>query len=90
MPEPRFRSRTFKRVKKKLPGGSTVTHYEKRRPKQGTCPVTGETLKGVARERPTKLKSIGKSKKRPTRPFGGVLSSRAARDKIKQEAREQK
>jgi large subunit ribosomal protein L34e len=89
MPEPRFRSRTLRRVKRKLPSGETVVHYEKRKPRLGVCSVTGEKLKGVPRERPGKMKTLGKSQKRPSRPFGGVLSSRAMRSKIKKAAREE-
>jgi len=88
MPEPRFRSRTLRRVKKTLPSGESTVHHVRRNPKSGKCAVTGETLKGVPRLDPHKLEKLGKSKKRPERPFGGVLSSSAMRQKIKKEARE--
>ena len=87
MPEPKFRSRTYKRVQKKLPSGDTVRKYVKRKPKLGTCSETGEKLKGVAHERPYKMSKLGVTSKRPSRPFGGVLSSKAMRAKIKKEAR---
>jgi len=87
MPEPRYRSRTLRRVKRKLPGGNTVIHYEKRKPKLGVCSVTGEKLQGVPRERPFKMQKLGKSAKRPSRPFAGVLSSKAMRSLIKKETR---
>lgn len=87
MPAPRFRSRSFRRVKKRLPGGKLVTHYEKRTPKVAKCAQCGNALKGIPRERPYKMQKLGISKKRPERPFGGYLCSNCSRDLIKREAR---
>jgi len=81
------KSRTFRRVKVRTING-TKTTYQRRKPKAGTCPETGETLKGVPRALPYKMKTMPKTHKRPERPFGGVLSSSAARKKIKNKARE--
>jgi len=89
MPEPRKRSRSLRRVYKNTPGGKNVIHYEKRKPKLGVCPVTGETLKGVPRLRPYRMQNMPKSSKRPSRPYGGCLSSRATRALMKQKARSQ-
>ena len=50
-----------------------------RKPKLGVCSVTGQPLNGVAHELPSKMRHLPKTKKRPTRPFGGVLSSKAMR-----------
>lgn len=88
MPEPRLRSRTLRRVKRKLPSGSTVTHYEKRNPPLAKCGNCGIELKGLIRARPTKMKTLGISKKRVDRPFGGHLCSGCSRKLIKNEARE--
>ncbi|MBU0757236.1 MAG: 50S ribosomal protein L34e [Nanoarchaeota archaeon] len=87
MPEGRFKSRTFRRVKKKLPGGSTVIHYSKRKPKKATCAGCGVVLQGVARDLPLKMQNMPKTRKRPERPFGGVLCSKCSRLKIKEESR---
>lgn len=87
MPAGRFKSRTFRRVKKVAPGGRNLLHYEKPKPKAAKCPVTGEKLKGVPREKPTKMQNMPKTKKRPERPFGGVLSSKASRNILKKKAR---
>ena len=87
MPEPRFRSRTFKRIKKKLPGGATVIHYKKGKPNVHKCAVCKKDLKGIPRERPYKMKSLGVSKKRISRPYGGNLCSACSRKLIKSEAR---
>lgn len=72
MVSPRLRSRSFRRVKTRTPGGKVTTRYVKRQAKTGHCAATGEKLKGVAVKGP-------KSGKRPSRPFGGMLSSRAMR-----------
>jgi len=87
MPAPRFRSRTFKRVKTRLPGGDLVLHYEKRKPKAIKCSC-GKELKGIPRERPYKMQKLGISKKRTERPYGGNLCSECSRKLIKQKARE--
>jgi large subunit ribosomal protein L34e len=87
MPQPRFRSRSFRRIKKKLPGGKTVTRYEKRNPKIAKCANCKKELKGIPRERPYKMQKLGISKKRPERPYGGYLCSKCSRELIKKEAR---
>ena len=82
-----LRSRSYRRVPVKTPGGRVVMHFSKRKPSMGMCSVTGETLKGVARGRPSALRNMPKSRKRPNRPYGGVLSSRATRALFKEKAR---
>jgi large subunit ribosomal protein L34e len=80
------KSRTFAR-KNRVTVRGTKRVYTRRKPSLGTCSVTGQTLKGVPRELPVKLRNMPKTKKRPSRPFGGVLSSKAAREEIKSRAR---
>ena len=87
MPARRHRSRSLRRVFVRTPGGRVVMHYEQRKPKLGRCPITGQTLKGVPRERPIKMQNMPKTFKRPQRPFGGVLSSQASREVLKSKAR---
>jgi len=41
--------------------------------------MTGQELHGIPRGTTQDLKNLPKSKKRPQRPFGGVLSSAAMR-----------
>jgi len=77
------KSRSLRRVVRSTPGGKNITLYKKRKHSKPTCPVTGERLKGV----PTK-DNVPKSMKRPERPYGGVLSSRAMRRKLIAESRE--
>lgn len=80
------KSRTFRRVKVKTINGTKVS-YERRKPRAPTCPVTGQTLKGIARELPIKMKNMPKSQKTVSRAFGGNLSSSASRAEIKKRAR---
>jgi len=83
----KHKSNTMRKVFVKAPGNTVKVHYKKRKPKKAVCPVHGTLLSGVARETPAKIKNMPKTKKRPERPYGGVLSSRAMRDKMKQKAR---
>lgn len=88
MPAPRFRSRTYKRVQKKLPGGSVTTQRVKRKPAVQKCAACKTELKGIPRQMPSKMQKGGVSKKRPERAFGGYYCASCARKQIKKEARE--
>ncbi len=83
----RFKSRTFRRVKVRLPGGSVTIHYVKRKPGLGRCAMCKTELKGVLRERPKKMQKTAKSKKAPERPYGGNLCSKCMRLVIKRKSR---
>ena len=82
MPAPRLRSRSLRKVFRKVPGGRVSLHYKKRKPKAAKCGNCGAALKGVPRELPFKMRSMAKTKKRPERPYGGVLCSRCMRQTI--------
>jgi len=82
----KHKSRTFRRVFRKTPGGRVALHYRKRKPKKNRCSC-GALLKGVPRERPYKMMTMAKTKKRPERPYGGVLCTKCMRKKIIEEAR---
>jgi large subunit ribosomal protein L34e len=81
-----LRSRSYRRIKVRV-AKSTVTRYEKRKPKIAHCSSCGVALKGVPRERDYVMRNLPLTKKRPSRPFGGVLCSSCTRDKIKESAR---
>jgi len=87
MVEGRKKSRTFRRVFKKTPGGITKKYYLKRKPAKAQCAGCRQNLKGVPRERPFKMQNMPKTKKRPDRPYGGVLCSRCMRKKIIEQIR---
>ena len=82
MVDGRKKSRTFRRVFKKTPGGKTKKVYLKRKPGKAQCADCGAYLKGVPRERPYKMQNMPKTKKRPERPYGGMLCSKCTRKKI--------
>ncbi|MCF7862046.1 50S ribosomal protein L34e [Candidatus Woesearchaeota archaeon] len=87
MPEPYKRSRSLRRVKKVTPGARNITHYEKRKPQIAHCGGCGRPLSGVPRERPSDLKRIPKTQRRPQRPYGGVLCTICTRQKMVKMAR---
>jgi len=89
MPAPRLRSRSFRRVYVKTPGGNTVIHYSHRKPKIAHCSKCRAILKGVPRERPYKMQNMPKSSKRPERPYGGKLCSSCLRQLLIEKARSQ-
>lgn len=88
MVEGRKKSRTFRRVKVKTPGGNTKVQYKRRKPSKAKCAGCGAVLPGTARALPRKMQNMPKTKKRPTRPYGGVLCTKCTRNKIKQKARQ--
>ena len=88
MPAPNKRSRTFRRVFVKTPGGLTKIHYRKRKPAKAHCAGCGALLPGVPRERPYKMQRMSKTEKRPERKFGGMLCSKCSRVKLKEAARQ--
>ncbi len=88
MPAPRLRSRSLRKVFRKVTGSRVSVHYEKRKPNAARCGNCGAMLHGVPRELPYKTRTMAKTKKRPQRPFGGVLCSKCMRqtiiDKVRQ------
>ena len=82
MPKPSLRSRSLRRVFRKVPGNRVSLHYKKKKPKSARCGSCGAVLKGVPRVLPFRMRSMAKTKKRPERPFGGVLCSRCMRQQI--------
>lgn len=82
MPAPKLRSRSLRKVFRKVSGGKTNIHFKKRKPKAAKCGNCGALLKGIPRELPFKMRSMAKTKKRPERPYGGVLCSRCMRQTI--------
>lgn len=75
----RHKSGSMRKVFVRTPGGKTATKYKLRKPSRAVCPMTGEYLQGVPHARPANLRRLPKTKRRPQRAFGGVLSSRASR-----------
>ena len=87
MPRPSLRSRSFRRIKKKIPGGAHIIHYFKRDPSPAKCGRCKRALHGIARERPAALKKLPKTRKNTSRVFGGNLCSSCTKEVLKERAR---
>ncbi len=82
MVEGRYKSRSYIRKKVRTPGGTLKTAYTRKRPAKPQCGGCGKALAGVPRVKETAMKKIPKTKRRPERPFGGVLCSPCSRKEI--------
>ena len=87
MPTVRYRSRTFRRVFTKTPGGKVVLHYARRKNAKPQCAECDVFLFGVARGTKNLVKKVPRSARRPSRPFGGNLCSACMRKVIVAKAR---
>lgn len=88
MPRMSRRSRSLRRVHKKMPGGTTRLIYDKRKPGVTKCAICGIELKGIPRLRPFKARNAPKTYKRNERMYGGFMCANCLRAKLKQEARQ--
>lgn len=72
MVRPALRSRSRRRVWRRVPGGEVKVFYEKSYVYEAYCAVCGRPLGGVPRD--IRVIRYGpKTAKRPERPYGGVL-----------------
>ena len=81
-----FKSRTYRRVHVRTPGGRTVLHMKRRAPEKPHCANCRIVLHGVVRYRPFEVSKLSKTERRPERPYGGVLCSKCTRAKFTQES----
>ncbi|MFC2162232.1 hypothetical protein ACFLRF_00990 [Candidatus Altiarchaeota archaeon] len=72
MVRPSQRTRSVKKVKKRTPGGRTVTHYRSGKTKSGKCGRCSAQLKGVASGTEA-VRKTPKGSRTPTRPYSGEL-----------------
>ena len=84
MPRPALRSRSYRKLKVRTPGGRQVNRYGKRRPSQSVCSGCKKPLAGTVRARPHGVRATPKTKKRPERMFGGALCPACAKTRIKE------
>ena len=87
MPRPSLRTRSLRKIRKKLPGGASVIHYVKKRPGKAACANCGKELHGVASGLTSRVRSLSASKKRPNRAYGGRLCSECSRKEVKKKIR---
>ncbi|HLD89358.1 MAG TPA: 50S ribosomal protein L34e [Candidatus Nanoarchaeia archaeon] len=88
MAEGRFKSRTFRRIRTRTPGGSNVLRYGYRKPPVARCSNCGGNLSGIPRRRPAGMKKLSKSERTVERMFGGFYCSPCSRKEIKRRVRE--
>ena len=82
MPKPSRRSRSMRKVFRKVPGARISVQYKKRKPNAAKCGNCGAVLKGIPRLNPIKMRNLAKTMRRPQRPYGGVLCSKCLRNKM--------
>ena len=72
------------RVKRKkfrrTPGGKTAVHYTNDKREIAECAVSGKVLSGTGNQSKSVLKKRGKTNRRPSVKFGGVLGTEARRE----------
>jgi large subunit ribosomal protein L34e len=79
---PALRSRSKRRVWRRVPGGEVKVFYERNYVYEAYCAVCGRPLGGVPRD--IRVIRYGpKTAKRPERPYGGVLCSTCLATAIK-------
>jgi len=88
MTAPKDRVRSKRKVFRRVPSGKTKEAYLKRKPSKATCFKCGTVLSGVPCERPYKIRTMAKTKKRPERAYGGVLCSKCSRKTIAEKFRD--
>jgi len=76
------RSKKLRKVYVRTPSSKSKIIYKKRKPSEVKCANCKKPLQGIARERPSKLRNISKSKKTPKRIFGGNLCANCTKKEI--------
>lgn len=87
MPQPHLRTRSRKRLKVRLPGGSNLTHYKKEKMATPSCLVCGRPLAGLPHSTQAKIRKLNRSEKRIWRPYGGQVCQNCLKDFLKQAIR---
>ncbi|RLI22790.1 50S ribosomal protein L34e [Candidatus Bathyarchaeota archaeon] len=87
MPRPSLRTRSRKRIQKKVPGGKTVVHYKKEKSEPAKCSRCGRMLHGIPRCHPSELKKLTRSQRRIMRMYGGQLCASCLKELLKEAVR---
>ncbi|TFF96384.1 50S ribosomal protein L34e [Candidatus Thorarchaeota archaeon] len=88
MPRPGHLTRGRANRAIRTPGGRNVVHRRKIYKTGGVCAITGRKIQLPKESKPKLSRKSSRSSKRPNRPYGGVLSSRALRRGIISQTRE--
>jgi large subunit ribosomal protein L34e len=84
MPRPALRSTSLRKIKRVLPGGATTIHYVRGKTAKPKCARCKKVLSGTARGTSSQVKKLAKSKKTPSRAYGGNLCPSCAREALKE------
>ena len=75
----RMKTRSLRRIQVVVPGGRTITRFSRRKPKAARCANCKRPLAGTSRNIPSVFRSMAKTARRPSRPFGGYYCSACMR-----------
>ncbi|NPA77181.1 MAG: hypothetical protein GXN93_05535 [Candidatus Diapherotrites archaeon] len=72
--------RHLKAVRRRTPGGRVVTHFRREKTSKQVCAICGAPLHGVPHgKRPSEVRKLAKTERRPERIFAGVLCAACTR-----------
>lgn len=74
------KTRVKKKKFRKTPGGVTVIHYSRDKKSSAKCAINGTKLPGTGNQTKSDSRKKGKSTRRPSLKFGGILGSKARRE----------
>lgn len=75
-----LRSRSIKRRSVRIPGGKSVVHFGKEKPKKHSCGRCGKELHGTPNAIPIKIRNMRKTERVPEKPYAGVLCGECLED----------
>jgi large subunit ribosomal protein L34e len=75
-----LRSRSIKRRSVRVPGGKSVVHYNKEKPKKHSCGRCGKELHGTPNAIPSEIRSMRKTERVPEKPYAGILCGECLED----------
>ncbi len=88
MPRPSLRSKSLRRVNRRLPGGLSVVRYRGKGTGKARCGSCGKVLHGVASGHSSEVRKSSSSSRRVSRAYGGSLCPSCTRERIKSAIRE--
>lgn len=87
MVKPMLRTRSRKKVKKRVPGGKTVIHYREGKTGRKACARCERPLGGTPSATSSGIKKMSKSEKVPKRAYAGTLCPACLEDLLRYETR---
>jgi large subunit ribosomal protein L34e len=73
----------IRKIKKRAPTGKISIQLKKEKPRFVRCAICKKPLHGIPRKTPSQLKKLSKSKKRPSRAYGGYLCPTCLKELIR-------